>query len=411
MYPLDPKRLEGLRSGRWSGVGPNVFFLGLTSLLTDISAEMVTSVLPVYMVFALRLSPLQVGIVDGIYQGAAAVARLASGVLADRWRRDREIAAAGYGLSALCKLGLLAAADAWGALSSVIALDRVGKGIRTVPRDALISFSSAPQRLGLAFGVHRAFDTAGALLGPLVAFAILLALPQAYDVVFVASFFIAIVGLAVLVLFVSNVPQRAREAAPVRTDVFGLLRERRFRLVVIAGSGLALVTVADSFFYLTLQRRAALDVSVFPLLFVATAVSYLLLAIPAGRLGDRIGRGRVFLIGQVLLVLACAGLLMSGSSAVVGFLSLAMLGAYYACTDGVLMAAASALVPASLRASGLAILTTATGLSRLCASVMFGAAWDRWGIEFALALFAAGLAVVVLLTARIWTSLHTGAGA
>ena len=118
MYPLDPKRLERPAAGRWSGVGPNVFFLGLTSLLTDISAEMVTSILPVYMVFALRLSPLQFGVVDGMYQGAAALARLASGLLADRWRRHREVAAAGYALSALCKLGLLGAGNAWGALSA-----------------------------------------------------------------------------------------------------------------------------------------------------------------------------------------------------------------------------------------------------------------------------------------------------
>lgn len=409
MYPLDPNRLDGLRAGRWSGVGANVFGLGLTSLLTDLSAEMVSSVLPIYLVFALRLSPLQFGVIDGVYQGAAAVARLASGVFADRWQRHREVAAAGYGLSAICKLGLLAAGNAWGVLSGVIALDRIGKGIRTAPRDALISLSCAPQRLGLAFGVHRALDTAGALLGPLVAFVILALLPLAYDLVFVASFFVAIVGIAVLMLFVRNVPAARREATrdgPSLASAFGLLRERRFRAVVIAGSALGLVTVADSFFYLMLQRKTSMDVSFFPLLYVATAMTYLLLAIPAGRLGDRIGRGPVLLLGQGLLVCACASLFVSGSSIFAGLLSLLLLGAYYACTDGVLMAVASDLVPAPLRASGLAILSTATGLSRLLASVGFGAAWDRWGIEFALALFAAGLALAALLTSRTWVGMR-----
>lgn len=412
MYPLDPKHLDGLRAGRWSGVGPNVFGLGLTSMLTDISAEMVTSILPIYMVFALRLSPLQLGLVDGVYQGAAAVARLASGLLADRWQRHREVAAAGYGLSAICKLGLLAAGNAWGALSGVIALDRIGKGFRTVPRDALISLSSAPQRLGLAFGVHRAFDTAGALLGPLVAFAILTQLPQAYDVVFVTSFFVAVVGIAVLMLFVRNVRRAHGEAAHERATLagaFGLLRERRFRAVVVAGSVLGLVTVADSFFYLMLQRKTSMDVSLFPLLYVATAVTYLLLAIPAGRLGDRIGRGRVFLLGQVLLVAACLSLFASGASVFIGLASLALLGAYYACTDGVLMAAASSLLPAHRLASGLAILTTATGLARLLASVLFGAAWQGGGIEFALALFAGGLALAALVTAPTWLRLQRSA--
>ena len=144
MYPIESKNLQGLRGGRWSGVGPNVFFLGLTSFLTDISSEMVASILPIYMVFVLRLTPLQIGVVDGLYQGAAALARLAGGLFADRWRRNREVAAAGYGLSALCKLGLLAVGSAWGPLSGVIALDRVGKGLRTAPRDALISLSSEP---------------------------------------------------------------------------------------------------------------------------------------------------------------------------------------------------------------------------------------------------------------------------
>ncbi|MBA3588252.1 MFS transporter [Methylibium sp.] len=413
MYPLDPKKLDALRAGRWSGIGPNVFCLGMTSMLTDISAEMVSSILPIYMVFALRLSPLQLGVVDGVYQGAAAVAQLASGLLADRWRRHREVAAAGYALSAVCKLGLLAAGNAWGVLSGVIALDRFGKGIRTVPRDALISLSSAPERLGLAFGVHRAFDTAGALLGPLVAFAILALLPGTYDLIFVTSFFVAIVGIAVLMLFVRNVRAAAGTVAsesPSLANAFGLLRERRFRAIVLAGSALGLVTVADSFFYLMLQRTTSMDVGFFPLLYVATAMTYLLLAIPAGRLGDRIGRGRVFLLGQALLVCACASLFASGSSVFMGLLSLALLGAYYACTDGVLMAAASGLLPAPLLASGLAILTTATGLSRLVSSVMFGAAWDGWGIEVALVLFAGGLAVAALFTSRIWMRLHTSRG-
>ena len=205
MYPIEGKRLAALGTGRWHGIGANVYFLGLTSLLTDVSSEMVTSILPLYVVFALGLTPLQFGVIDGLYQGAAALARLAGGVLADRWQRHREVAAAGYALSAVCKLGVARGRRRLGPRwPAVIALDRIGKGIRTPPRDALISLSSAPRRLGLAFGVHRAFDTAGALLGPIVAFAILALLPDAYDVVFVTSFFVALAGLAALLLFVRN---------------------------------------------------------------------------------------------------------------------------------------------------------------------------------------------------------------
>ena len=411
MYPLESKVLNGLRKGRWSGVGPNVFFLGLTSLLTDVSSEMVASILPIYMVFALRLTPLQYGFIDGLYQGAAALARLGGGLLADRWQRNREVAAAGYGLSAVCKLGLLAAGNAWGVLSGVIALDRIGKGIRTAPRDALISLSSDPQRLGLAFGVHRAFDTVGALIGPLAAFAILTALPHSYDLIFVASFFIAITGLAALLLFVRNVPAADaphRVHRPSLAEAFALLRRGPFRGVVLCSAALGLVTVADSFFYLVLQRRTSMPMSSFPLLYSVTAAIYLLLAIPAGRLGDRIGRGRVFVLGHALLLCACAwaGLLASDTGFAQGLVPLVLLGAYYACTDGVLMAAASALLPERLRASGLAILTTATGLARLVASVIFGAIWNWWSIELAFGLFAAGLTIVLVLTSRIWFRLE-----
>lgn len=409
MYSLEPERLRGLRTtGPWLAVAPNVVFLGMTSLLTDISSEMVTSVLPIYMAFSLGLTPLGIGLIDGIGQGAAALVRLASGLVADRWRRNREVAATGYALSALCKLGLLAVGSAGSALAVVIAVDRVGKGIRTSPRDALISLSGPPERLGLAFGVHRALDTAGALLGPLLAFALLALLRDAYDVIFVTSFFFALVGLAVIVLFVRNVSQAGPNAASesVRTaEALGLLRDPRFRSMLLAGSGLGLVTIADAFFYLTLQRQTAMPVSYFPLLYVATALGYLLLAIPTGRLGDRIGRGRVFLLGHALLLAACMCLLVAGSSAAFGTLALLLLGAYYACTDGVLMAAASTLVPRPLRASGIAVLTTSIGLTRLAASIVFGAAWNAFGLVVAISAFAAGLAMMTAVTAPTWLGL------
>jgi len=411
MYPIEPKHLHELRRGRWAGVGPNVFFLGLTSLLTDISSEMVTSILPLYLVLALGLTPLQFGLVDGLSQAVAAFARLGSGLLADRWHNNRGVAAAGYGLSALSRLLLLAAGNAWGLLSTAIVLDRVGKGIRTSPRDALISLSSSPQSLGLAFGVHRALDTMGALLGPLLAFVILSLLADAYDLVFVTSFFFGLVGLATLLCFVRNVSsQTAADPArrPTLASAGRLFALKPFRALVIAGALLGLVTVADSFFFLMIQRKMSMAPAMFPLLYVATALAYLLLAIPAGRLSDRIGRGRVFLLGHALLVVACMTLLWSGDGAF-GVLALALLGAYYACTDGVLMAAASSFLPAELRATGLAILATAIGVARMAASVMFGALWEVRSAEFALGVFAFGLVAAMLVAARPLTRLSPAA--
>src|SRR4051794_31007702 len=176
-------------------VAPNVIALGFTSLLTDISAEMVATVLPVYLVLHLGLTPLRYGVVDGLYNGATALLVLVGGMTADRGRRHKQIAALGYGISAACKLGLLAAGGVWSSIVATVAVDRAAKGLRTAPRDALISLSASRANLAVSFGVHRALDSAGAMLGPLVALMLLLFLPNAFDVVFMASFSIAVVGV------------------------------------------------------------------------------------------------------------------------------------------------------------------------------------------------------------------------
>src|SRR5919106_2321977 len=205
MYQAEPAErqasvVELARRGRLQ-VSRNVWFLGLTSLFTDVSSEMVASVLPAYLVLQLGVSPMVFGTIDGLYQGIGSVVRWIGGAAADRSRRHKEFAAAGYAVSALTRLGLLLVGNAWAAITALIALDRIGKGFRTAPRDALISLSASQTNLGAAFGVHRAMDAFGALLGPLAAFAILAASPRAFDLVFVASFSVAIVGVACIVLF------------------------------------------------------------------------------------------------------------------------------------------------------------------------------------------------------------------
>lgn len=391
---------DGRPASRW--LGGNVVALGLTSLFTDVSSEMVNTVLPLYLVFQLGFSPLQFGLFDGAYQGVTGLLRIAGGVLADRRRRYKEVAGFGYALSAVCKLGLLASRN-WALTTGVLLADRLGKGVRTAPRDALISHSSPTERLGEAFGVHRALDTAGALLGPLVAFVLLGLVPGAYDTVFVTSFFVALIGLAVLVCFVRNVTPRAAPegAAPSWRAALGLLGDARFRRLVTAGALLATMTVSDAFLYLVLQRRVGMPSHPFPLLFVGTALVYLLLAVPLGRLADRIGRGRVFLAGQVLLLGAYAALRVAGSGWLSVVVLLALLGAYYAATDGVLMAMTSTALPVELRSSGLALLTTVTASARFVASILFGLFWTWWGADGALVIFLVGLAVAIPLSARM----------
>ena len=200
----------------WQVVGRTVILLGVTSLLTDISSEMVSAVLPLYLLYQLHVSALQLGVVDGLYQGASGLVRLAAAMSADRWQRQKEVASAGYALSAVSRIGLLAAGSALQAVAGFVLVDRIGKGIRTAPRDALISLSVQRERLGLAFGVHRAFDTGGSLIGPLLAFGLLTLAPTAFDAVFVPSFCIALLGLSVIVLFVRNQNGETPQSAPLR---------------------------------------------------------------------------------------------------------------------------------------------------------------------------------------------------
>lgn len=396
-------RREGARRVSLPRVSRTVLLLGVVSLLTDVSSEMVATVLPLYLVFTLGFSPLAYGFVDGLYAGAGALVRLGSGFVADRSQRHKQVAAFGYGLSALSKLGLLVTGSIAG-ISGLVVVDRTGKGIRTSPRDAMISLSSPRADLGTAFGVHRALDTAGAMLGPLVAFGLLLIAPLSFDAVFVVSFCFALLGLGVLGLFVQNPRGRVDTGGEQRVSLrnaAGLLRIPRFRMLAIVGTALGLATISDGFLYLGVQGRLDFDPSFFPLLFVGTAAVYMLLAIPAGRLADLIGRGKVFLGGYALLLLAYVLLLLpsTGSPAEL-VLYLGLFGAYYAATDGVLMALGSAVLPAELRASGLGLLVTGTSIARLCSSILFGAAWTVFGQEAALFLFAAGLVVALPLAAH-----------
>lgn len=382
---------------RWAS--RNVLALGFTSLLTDISSEMITAALPIYLIYYLRLSPLEFGLVDGLYQGVTALVRVAGGALGDRAGRYKEVAVVGYAVSAVCKLGLLAVGGVWTGIAGVVLVDRLGKGLRTAPRDALISLSVPRSRLATAFGTHRALDAVGALLGPVVTFGILALAPNGFDAVFVASFCFAVLGVGVIGLFAENRAGAVEKAALHPLTLLssgGLLRDGFGRLVGLA-SLLALLTISDGFLYLALQRRGAVTVGVLPLLYVGTALVTLALNIPLGRLADRWGRERVFLAGYIglagaYLVVLSPGLAWPGAVA-----SLVLLGGYYAATDGVLAALASAQLPSAVRGSGLALLATATGLARLGSSVGFGALWTWWGLEVTVLVYLAGLTGAIVL--------------
>ncbi|WP_433359460.1 MFS transporter [Actinoplanes sp. CA-142083] len=418
MYLASVERPAVAERTKAAKVAANVLALGTVSLVTDVSSEMVTAILPLYLVVGLGLGPAVYGLVDGLYTGATALLRLAGGYIADRVRKRKLVAGLGYGISAVAKAGFLLAGGSLPGIGAAIVADRAGKGLRTAPRDALITLSTPAEGLGRAFGVHRAMDSAGAFAGPLVAIGVLAASAQAFDAVFVVSGCIATIGVLILVLFVRErpFPPPAARLAPPSSDEAGsppagsptagsppaakvslsgdeavspravslreaamLLRRSRVRALLFGAMLLGLSTIGDGFVYLLLQRRESFAAGWFPLLAVGTSLVYLILAVPLGALADRAGRTRVFLGGYaallaVYLILATSW---SGLGALVTVLFL--YGLFYAATDGVLMAVAGPLLPEHLRTTGLALIQTGQAVAYLVSSVLFGLAWQWWG--------------------------------
>ncbi|MBB2911411.1 MFS family permease [Streptosporangium becharense] len=378
----------------------NVLALGLVSLVTDVSAEMVTAILPAYLVLGLHLTTVQYGMIDGLHAGMTALFRLGGGYAADRWRLRKAVAGFGYGLSALAKLGLLAAGPSVAGIGGALAADRVGKGLRTPPRDALITMSVPEPMLGRAFGVHRTMDGVGAFLGPLAALGVLALAGsgQAFPAVFVASFCAAALGVLLLVLFVRDRREPAVRVEPrAWSPPWRLLATAEFRRVWLAAVLLGLVTIGDGFVYLLLQRREDLSIMWFPLLAVGTNLAYLLLATPLGWLADRIGRGTTVAAGCAAL-LGVYVLLATGGGSIP--LILLLYGAFYAATDGVLMACTGPVVPERWRTSGMAVVQTGQALAYLVSSLAFGAAWQVWGPAAACWAAAAGAALALPLCGR-----------
>ncbi|QXJ25675.1 MFS transporter [Actinomadura graeca] len=379
--------------GRAGPVAANVVALGAVSLITDVSAEMVTAILPLYLVVGLQFSPAAYGAVDGVYTGATVLLRLVGGYVADLSDRRKPVAFLGYGMSAVAKLGLLAAAGSGVGIGLAITADRAGKGLRTAPRDALITLCTPPEHLGRAFGVHRTMDAAGAFAGPLVALAVLAAAPGSYDSVIMTSFCVALLGVMVLALFVRDTPgpKPPREALRWRALLGGPGAKR----LVPASCLLGLATIGDGFTYLLLQKRADLALGWFPLLAVATSGVYLLLATPAGMLADRIGRMPVVLGGY--LTLTATYLLLAGAPGGLWLVGAVVVlhGTFYAATDGGQIALAAPLLPPGLRTTGIALVQSGQATAYLVSSVLFGVAWQLWGIRPAL-LTAAVISVIAL---------------
>lgn len=378
---------------------PTVLALGSVSLVTDASTEMVTAVLPMYLVYGLGIGFLKLGALDGLYTGATALFRLGGGYAADRLRRPKAVATAGYALSALTRLALPAVGTSVAGLSTVVAADRVGKGIRTAPRDAMITAVSPEADLGRAFGVHRAMDTCGALLGPLLAFAVLFAVPGGYDTAFAVSFCLAAAGVVIMLFFVDGRAAAAPREDRLRSMRAGLTacRAPEVRRCLLTTALLGVFTIGDMSLFVGVQLRLDAPAAALPLLPLITAGVFMAAAAPLGRLADRLGRRRTFVAGHTAAAFAYLVVLAAPLDGWPGVVAVLVLhGLFYAATDGVLMAYVGPHLPEKARTTGLAVFQSVQAIGRALGAITFGvlAAW--YGLATAFTVFAAGMAASIV---------------
>lgn len=387
----------------------NVWIVTITSFLTDISSEMLVHLLPLFLANILGVRTGVIGLIEGIAETTASLLKVFSGWLSDRIGDRKWLAVAGYGLSTLAKPFLLLA-NSWSAVLGVRFADRVGKGIRTAPRDALVADSIDPGRRGLAFGLHRAGDTAGATVGLLIALAIVYALQGSalsldrgtFHTVVLFSIPPAVLAVLVLAFGAVNVPVKVRGERP-RFSLAGF--DARFKRLLAIVVLFTLGNSSDAFLVLRAQHAGLSVAGVMAALALFNLV-YALVSAPAGVLSDRIGRRRVMVGGWLAYAAIYLGFALAGAAWQVVAL-FALYGVYYGLTEGVAKALVADLVAPAQRGSAYGLYNAAVGLAAFPASLVAGVLWQGVGPwrgfgPAAPFLFGAGLAITASALLILW---------
>lgn len=380
-----------------------IWVLGFVSMLMDISSEMIHSLLPLFMVTTLGASALAVGLVEGLAEATALIVKVFSGTLSDYLGKRKGLAVFGYALGALSK-PLFALAPGMGMVLSARLLDRVGKGIRGAPRDALVADITPPQLRGAAFGLRQSLDTVGAFLGPLLAVGLMLL--WAND--FRAVFWVAVIPglMAVLLLFLGlrePEPQKAEKRSnPIRRENLKRLGSSYWWVVGI-GAIFTLARFSEAFLVLRAQQ-GGIPLALVPLVMVAMNVIYALSAYPFGRLSDRMDHRTLLMLGLVVLIVADLVLASSSHWGVV-LAGVALWGLHMGITQGLLAAMVAHAAPADLRGTAYGFFNLVSGITMLLASVLAGLLWDRLGASFTF--FAGAGFCVAALAGLAWTIKRT----
>lgn len=388
-----------------SNLPTTVWLLGLVSLLNDAASDLIYPLVPLYLASVLMAGPKALGLIEGVAEAVSSLLKLVSGMLADKTRSSKGWVIAGYGLAGLSR-PLLAFATSWPVVLILRFADRVGKGLRTSPRDALLALSVSPQQRGLAFGLHRAMDNAGAVIGPLAASALL-----AWQVPFHTIFLWTVVPGAAAILLAANIKE------PVRTGRFGStpfawtlngfpLVFRRYLLV------LALFTLGNSSNMFLLLRAKELGLSDYqvPLLWAMVSTVAMLGSTPLSSLSDRFGRQRLIMSGWAIYCVFYVLLGWHGGQSWLLWPLFAAYGLFLAATEGAEKAFVADLAPAPLLGTAYGWFNLTTGVMLLPASLLFGWLWQVFGPETAFSA-AAGCVLLALLLLRYWVMGNIGHGA
>jgi MFS family permease len=387
---------------RWREIPGGVWALGIVSLLMDLSSEMIHALLPLYLVTVMGASALTVGIIEGIAEATAQIVKVFSGALSDRLGKRKLLAAIGYGLAAFTK-PIFPLAPSIGWVFAARFVDRIGKGIRGAPRDALIADITPPHLRGASFGLRQSLDTIGAFLGPLAAIGLMMLTADNFMLVFWIAVVPAFLSFGLIAFGVSE-PARPVELTPVRAPLSRAQVARlggTFWIVVALASVFTLARFSEAFLLLRAQS-VGLTLAVVPAVLVLMNVVYALSAWPAGALSDRIGRFGLLASGFALLIAADLALAFAGDVATLA-LGVALWGLHMGLTQGILASLVADTAPAALRGTAFGLFNLVTGIATLAASVVAGALWDIAGAQttfLAGAIFTA-LALAVLPAARM----------
>lgn len=375
----------------------NIIVLGLVSLLTDISSEMVYPLLPLYLDNRLGATPAVVAVIEGIAESLASLLKVYSGYHSDKFQKRKPLAIFGYGFSGLAKLLIIFSVSwpwvLWGRIG-----DRFGKGVRTAPRDALIAESAQEGKMGWAFGLHRAMDSFGAVIGVALAYYFITTYRGNYQAVFIWSLVPAFVGVGLLFLAKDKFSKGAKQVKQMSLSWSGLdPRLKKFLIVVLL---FALGNSSNQFLLLRAQTMGY-DTSTVILLYLMFNVVYTLAAFPAGALSDRIGRRTLLVLGYTFYGLVYLGFAMVTNSTYL-WLLFGLYGMYSAATEGVEKALVAEIAPTGQKATLMGLHATLVGIGLLPASLVGGALWSYFGASVTfyfggtLGLLAAfGLAVVL----------------